>query len=206
MERNDNFPELRARQQDAGAAREGLTTAKRSRKATESRLTTPGRSTTASYLKYGDETTVDAIRVVTRGPQPRKAARELLEASGNTPEAQLNARFALWGSVSSKKFAAPDAQGADRWDAKKLKAMFDDPKVSAVADELWADNPDDLKNIKEVFNARAGAEGSIRTRAANSSGTAQALANKYSFAFCCFGFLSSAWISSWGYISPNSGN
>ncbi|UZD69313.1 hypothetical protein [Brucella sp. JSBI001] len=175
----DNFPELRTRLQDAGAAREGLTAAERARQGTEKRLTTPGRSATASYLKYGDEATVDAIRSVTQGPQPREAARELLEAAGNTPEARLNARSALWESVKSKKFAAPDAQGAERWDAKKLKAMFDDPKVSAVADELWADNPEDLKNIKDVFSALAGAEGSIRPRAANSSGTAQALANKY---------------------------
>lgn len=175
----DNFPELRTKLQGAGSAREGLTAAEQSRKATEGRLNTPGRSATATYLKYGDEATADAIRAVTNGPQPREAARELLEAAGNTPEARLNARSALWETVKTKKFAAPDAQGADRWDAKKLKAMFDDPKVSAVADELWSDNPEDLKNIKEVFGALAGAEGSVRTRAANSSGTAQALANKY---------------------------
>ncbi|MDH6231051.1 hypothetical protein M2281_001623 [Mesorhizobium soli] len=175
----DNFPELRDRLGKVREARSAVSAAEFGRRETEKRLTVPGRSAQATYLKYGDEATVDAINAVTSGPKPREAARELLAAAGDTPEARLNARSALWESVKTKKFSAPDAKGAERWDAKRLKAMFDDPKVSAVADELWADNPQDLADIKEVFGALAGAEGSVRTRAAGSSGTAQALANKF---------------------------
>jgi hypothetical protein len=173
------FPELRSRLEQAGSARTGAMRAEQAATETQRRLTTPGRSAQASYLKYGDEATVDAVRNLTSGPQPREATRELLEAAGNTPEARTNARAALWEAVKTKKMDAPGSTGNDRWNGKKLKAMFDDPKTAAVADELWSDNPEDLANIKEVFGALAGTEGSVRTRAAGSSGTPQALNGAY---------------------------
>jgi len=174
----EQFPELRQtlnRARAAGDYRQGVEAASAS---TQKTLTTPGRSPEASYLKYGDEATVDAVRNLVSGPKPREAAKALLEAAGNTPEARVNARSALWEAVKTKKFSAPNATGGERWDYKKLKGFFDDPKIAAVADELWSDAPEDLANIKELFGALASSEGSIRTRAANSSGTAQALSGK----------------------------
>lgn len=175
----NEFPELRTRLENAGSARVGMDRATQTAEETQRNLTTPGRSAQASYLKFGDEATVDAVRNLTSGPQPREATRELLQAAGNTPEARINARAALWEAVKTKKLPAQGSTGNDRWDGKKLKAMFDDPKTSAVADELWSDNPEDLTNIKKVFNALAGAEGSLRTRQPNTSGTAQALSGKF---------------------------
>lgn len=174
----EQFPELRQtlnRARAAGDYRQGVEAAST---ATQKRLTTPGRSPEASYLKYGDEATVDAVRNLVSSPKPREAAKALLEAAGNTPEARVNARSALWEAVKTKKYSAPNAVGGERWDYKKLKGFFDDPKIASVADELWSDAPEDLANIKELFGALAASEGSIRTRAANSSGTAQALSGK----------------------------
>lgn len=173
------FPELRTRLEQAGAARGSLTQAERTAAETEARLTKPGRSAQANYLQYGDEATVDAVRNLTSSKDPRAAARELLDAAGNTPEARVNARSALWEAVKTKKLPAQGVTGNDRWDAKKLKGFFDDPKTSAVADELWSDNPQELAHIKEFFGALAGAEGSTRARAPNTSGTAQALSGKF---------------------------
>ncbi|WAX96637.1 hypothetical protein N7E70_007185 [Aminobacter sp. NyZ550] len=173
------FPELRDSLTRARAAGEYRTGVEQASAETQKRLNTPGRSAQASYLQFGDEATVDAVRNLTSGPKPREAARELIEAAGGTPEARQNARAALWEAVKTKKLPAQGATGGDRWDAKKLKAFFDDPKTAAVADELWSDNPEDLASIKDFFNALAGAEGSVRTRAPNSSGTAQALSGKF---------------------------
>lgn len=196
------FPELKQKLQRAGVAAEYLRDVTKASEATQKRLTTPGRSAQASYLKYGDEATVDAVRGLVSGPRPREAARELLDAAGGTPEARANARAALWEVVKTKTFKAPNAAGADRWDAKKLKSMFDDPKTAAVAEELWADNPEDLAAIKEVFSALAGAEGSVRTRAPNSSGTAQALAGKFDPALSTTSIASRARSVSRGVLSP----
>jgi len=174
----ENFPELQdrlTRLRAAGEYRGGVETASGD---ITRRLTTPGRSAQASYLKYGDEATVDAVRNLTSGPNPRQATAELLEAAGNSPEARANARAALWEVVKTKKMSAPGSTGGERWDYKNLRNFLDDPKVAAVADELWADDPQGLADIKSLFGALANAEGSVRTRAPNSSGTAQALSGK----------------------------
>jgi hypothetical protein len=173
------FPELRDRLQRAGAASTYASDVSAARGAAEGRLNTPGRSPQASYLKYGDEATVDAIRNLTSGAKPREAARELISAAGGSPEARLNARSALWEAVKTKKLAAAGTTGNDRWDVKKLKSFLNDPKVSAVAEEFYADAPEELSNIREVFSALAGAEGSLRARQPGSSGTPQAMAGKY---------------------------
>lgn len=173
------FPELRDRLGGVASARQGAVTAREGADATTRRLTTPSQSAQANYLQHGDEATVNAVRALTAGPQPRQAAKELIEAAGNTPEARQNARSALWEVVKTKKFQAPGLTGEDRWDGKKLRSMFDDPKTSAVADELWSDNPKDLADIKDVFSALAGSEASVRARAPGSSGTAQALTDKF---------------------------
>lgn len=196
------FPELRQRLNRARSAGEYRAGVEQASAATQKRLNTPGRSAQASYLKYGDEATVDAVRNLTSGPQPREATKELLAAAGDSPEARQNAKAALWEVVKTKKFKAPDALGQERWDAKKLKAMFDDPKTAAVAEELWSDAPEDLASIKELFGALAGAEGSIRTRAPNSSGTAQALSGKFDPALTSASLASRARSVSRGVLSP----
>lgn len=169
------FPELRQNLTRARAAGEYQTGVAKASQATQDRLTRPGASAQASYLRYDNEATVDAVRNLTSGPKPREATRELLEAAGNSPEARQNARSAFWRMVETKKLPAAGATGETRWDGKKLRAVFDDPKTAAVAEELWADAPEDLANIREVFGALATAEGSTRSRAVNSSGTAQAV-------------------------------
>ena len=198
----EQFPELRdrlTRLRAAGEYRGGVEAASAE---TQRRLTTPGRSAQASYLRYGDEATVDAVRNLTTGPNPRQATSELLEAAGNSPEARANARAALWEVVKTKKFSAPNSAGQTRWDYKNLRNFFDDPKVAAVADELWADDPDGLANIKELFGALAGAEGSVRTRAPNSSGTAQALSGKLDPSMTTTGIASRARSVTRGQLSP----
>jgi len=170
-----DFPELRTRLKDAGASRATLRALERVGGEVTRDLTTPGRSATASYLKFGDEASRDAIRNLTSGPRPAEATRELLEQAGGSVEARQNLRGAFWETVRDKKKIAAGADGERRWSFRELGEIFRDPKTNAVADELWADRPEDLADIREVFDSLATAEGSQRMRAAGSSGTGQIL-------------------------------
>lgn len=195
------FPELRTQLEQAGATRAELTAAEKVAKETTTRLTTPGRSAEASYLKQVEDPAA-AIRSVTSSPDPRKAVADLV-ATANSPQAKADLRAALWQEVQrTGKMQADGMTGETRWNGKRLRAMFDDPKFSAVADELWADDPQDLANIKQVFEALAGAEGSTRARAANTSGTAQSLADKLDPALTASSIASRARSVSRNQLSP----
>ncbi|WP_062017250.1 hypothetical protein [Aureimonas sp. AU4] len=176
----DRFPDLRGELMDAAATGRTADTARRTAETMRRDLTTPGRSAEGSYLRYGDERTIDAIRTVTNASEPRQAARQLVEAAGGTPEARRNAQAALWADIrQTGRMQAEGMTGETRWNGKKLRDFLADPKRSAVAEELYADAPDELAAIREVFGALASAEGSGRARAAGTSGTGQVLTGKY---------------------------
>lgn len=195
------FPELRAQLEQAGATRADLTAAEKAATDTTKRLTTPGRSAEASYLKQVEDPAA-AIRSVTSSPDPRKAVADLVATAGS-PQAKQDLRSALWEEVKrSGRLKADGMTGEARWNGKRLRSLFDDPKFSAVADELWADDPQDLASIKEVFGALASAEGSTRARAANTSGTAQALNGALDPAMTTSSIASRARSVSRGQLSP----
>ena len=195
-----DFPELRATLERAGAAKADLVAAERAAAETQKRLTTPGRSAPATYLKYGPEASGDAIRAVISSPKPVDAAKELL-TTANTPTARADLRAALWEEVKRKGVAsADDAMGQRRWNGKALRSLFEDPKFSAVAEELWSDNPQDLADIKTVFGALASAEGSGRTVVG--SGTAQSLTGKFDPALSTASIASRARSVNRGQLSP----
>jgi hypothetical protein len=131
-------------------------------------LTTPARSPEAKYLQYGDEATVDAVRAVTTSPTAREDMRRLIESAGGTPEARKNARAALWEVVKTQR---NDGKTGPEWSGRKLRAMFDDPKTLAAAKEAWADDPEDLANIRKVLDALAKSERSTGSQVPGTSGT-----------------------------------
>lgn len=174
------FPDLHDELGNAASLRRALDDARGVETETTRRLTTPGRSATASYLRYGDERTTEAVRSVLNAPRPWEAARELIEMAGGGPDALANARAALWQEVMRRgRESAPGATGNQRWSGRRLRDFFEDPRVRAVADELWADDPEDLANIRDLFARLSTADGSTRARAPNTSGTAQALRGQY---------------------------
>lgn len=173
------FPELRTKLEAAGAARADLDSASRAAQDTQKRLTTPSQSPEAAYLQYSPERVSDSVRSVVNARDPRAAARQLVESAG-TPEAAVDLRRAFWDEVSGRgELSAPNSAGAQRWSGRKLRDVLNDPKYTAVAEELWADDPEDLANIRQVFEALAGAEGSTRAKAPNTSGTGQAVTGGY---------------------------
>ena len=135
-------------------------------------------------------------------PDPRKAVADLVNTA-NSPQARQDLRGALWEEVKrSGRLKADGMTGEARWNGKRLRALFDDPKFSAVAEELWKDDPQDLANIKEVFGALAGAEGSTRARSPGSSVTPQALGGGLDPALTTSSIASRARSVSRGQLSP----
>jgi hypothetical protein len=169
-------------------------------------LTTPGRSPEASYLRYDDTRTVDAVRTVVNSPRPPEAMRQLLDTAGRTPETINNARAAFWQVIDTEGRggrSAASATGEQPWDAKRLLKAVDDPKRQAVLRELYADNPEVLDDMRQVFTALVGAESGTRLgRAVNSSGTAQKLNAKQNPATSAASLASSARSMSHGYLTP----
>lgn len=195
------FPELRAQLGAAGASRAALEEAERVAADTAKRLTTPGRSAEASYLKNVEDPSA-AIRSVIANPNPRQAVADLASTAAS-PQAKIDLRAALWAEVRRAGALKGDGMtGKTRWNGKDLRALFDDPKFSAVADELWADDPQDLAAIKNVFAALASAEGSTRARAPGTSGTPQSLAGNFDAALTASSIASRARSVSRGQLSP----
>lgn len=197
------FPELRTQLEQAGATRADLTAAEKAAADTTKRLTTPGRSAEASYLDTNvDDPGTALMRAAMAKPDRAEAVRDLLRTS-NSPTAVQDLRSAFWEEVKrSGRLKADGVTGETRWNGKQLRALFDDPKFSGVAKELWADDPQDLANIKEVFSALASAEGSSRARATNTSGTAQSLAGTLDPALTASSIASRARSVSRGQLSP----
>jgi hypothetical protein len=180
----NDFPEVRQRLEKAGVQTRQLRGATEARTTAERNLTTPGRSPEADYLykgkdqPFGNDENVRSVRRVVNAADPRAATRKLLETAGDDPKARVDMRTALWEEVTGRgKNSATDMKGEDVWNARKVKDTLNDPKFSAVAEELWRDDPDDLKAIREVFDALEAATPG-RARAPGSSGTAQSLQGK----------------------------
>jgi hypothetical protein len=171
-----DFPQVRQKLQTAGFSRAELDAASASAADTTKRLSPGGPSPVGQYTKFDATQVRAAIGTAWKSPRPAEAVRELLATAGDTPATRQAARAALWEEVKGTSINSATDAGAPRWNARNAKDLFNDPRFSAVAEELWRDNPEDLAAIKEVFTALEAATPG-RTVAPGSSGTAQALAN-----------------------------
>lgn len=204
-----DFPEVRQRLEAAGVAASDLSAASARRTAGERDLTTPGRSPEADYLyqrpgqAFGADENRRSISRLVNAADPRAAARQLVDRAGGTPEATVGLRSAFWEELRGRGMnSATDMAGQDVWNARKVRdALTKDPKFSAVAEELWRDDPDDLKAIRDMFTAlEAAAPG--KARAPGSSGTAQSLQGKLDQSMTATGLASRARSVSRGQLSP----
>ena len=89
-------------------------------------------------------------------------------------------RDAFWrNTLNEVENNAKSASGNEVMSPAKLNRFLKDKKAQAVADELWSDRPQELADIRKVFEALASAEGSSRTRLAGSSGTPAGMSAKF---------------------------
>lgn len=199
----DRFPELRQEVASAGMASREARSATEAEAATTRDLTTPGRSPVASYLKYDDNRTVDAVRTVVNHAEPERAARELLDVAGRTPETLNNARSAFWRLLREEgQTTARDVSGNRQWHGRSLSDFLSEPKNGAVARVLYEDAPEQLDDMRRVFDTLATSDPATRSKLPNSSGTAQSLSGKFDPALSASSIASRARSINRGQLSP----
>lgn len=179
----EKFPELKkdlgtvaGLQRTAGDAEGVADTTRKS-------LSPGGNSPTGRYLRFGAEDPARSMRTVIGDAQPREAVRELLRVSGDSPQAREGLRAAFWSELEAKarpvtmsNRVADGAGGmSDPWNFTTVLRKLDDPSFRAVAEELYADNPEALENLREVAETVRSSDLRETAKARMSSGTPQAL-------------------------------
>ncbi len=178
----ERFPDLKSELGNAAALRRSADTAASAKAATDATLGGPGKpgsSPVAKYLQYGDERAVDAMSGVVNAKDPRKAIDELMTFAGDDPQTVEGARSAFWKLMErdSKSSGATTrtASGDQPWRPASLYNFLTDPKKAAVAERLYADNPEHLDNLKAIATELRGVDLRTSAKAPNTSGTPQAL-------------------------------
>jgi hypothetical protein len=176
----NEYPEMRRALDEMAGARETATTTQAAERTLRTELgtsDTAGRSTVGQFLRFGNEKAENAMRGVLAAKQPREAAEELLSFVNDTPEAVEGGRRIFW-DILQKDARAGGAttktlDGAQPWNPARLKKFLDNPSNMAVAEVLYRDNPEHLKNIIEIKDAIQGVDVRNSAKAPNSSGTPQ---------------------------------
>lgn len=178
----DRFPDLRAEINGMRDLRAGADTAASTQAELRRSLgdqSTPGTSSVGRYLRYGDEQSTTAMRGVLNAPKPAEAADELLNFAGNSKEAVEGARRTFWdileGQGRSKGETTANIDGVQPWMPRRVARFLEDQRNKAVAERLYRDDLEHLKNINKITDALQNVDTRLRARATGSSGTAQGM-------------------------------
>jgi hypothetical protein len=186
-----DFPELRAAFGRAGVSKTQLDEAVKQS------------AETRRNLEQGPE---GAFLRADTGAIPNKVwtadnVRKMLETAGDSPETRLDLRTEFWKKVRSDGVNRATDQGADVWNATRVRDFLKDPKNAEVAKELWSDNPDDLNSIVELFDSLEAATLG-RRNASGSPGTAAAISGRMDPSLTATGLASRARSVSRNQLSP----
>lgn len=179
----NDFPELRGRLERAGATKANLDSAVAAQNDVTRDLAPGGRSAEGQFLRFDRSDVRGSINNLIRGGDSgtiRQRTRDLIDRAGtDTAQADLRRGFWEWLDDSAPgsgqgRLRATD-EGAPRWNPKKMVEQMRDPKVRALAEELFpGEQFRDFEALEEIFSGLEAATPG-RTRAPGSSGTAQAL-------------------------------
>lgn len=179
----NDFPELRGRLERAGATKANLDSALAAQNDVTRDLAPGGRSAEGQFLRFDRSDVRGSINNLIRGGDSgtiRQRTRDLIDRAGtDTAQADLRRGFWEWLDDSAPgsgqgRLRATD-EGAPRWNPKKMVEQMRDPKVRALAEELFpGEQFRDFEALEEIFSGLEAATPG-RTRAPGSSGTAQAL-------------------------------
>ena len=176
------FPDLRAEIEGAAGLRRTADAA--TARQTELRgslgdASTPGSSSVGRYLRYGDEASTSAMKGVMNAPKPAEAIDELLNFAGNRPEAVEGAKRTFWDIMESRARSSGETtssiDGVQPWKGAALRKFLGDPRNRAVAERLYRDNPEHLRNVEEIADVMQRGNTAVRARAPGSSGTSQGM-------------------------------
>ncbi len=179
-----DFPELRGQLERAGASKATLDSAQANEASLTRSLAPGGKSAPGQYLRYDPADPVGSINnLVSVGDSGtiRQRARELIETAGTGDQAAADLRRGLWEWLDNSRPGSGQGrlrttdQGDARWNPAKMVERMRDPKVRALAEELYpGDMIRDWDALEEIFTGLEAATPG-RTRAPGSSGTAQAM-------------------------------
>ncbi|MCJ2040281.1 hypothetical protein MKK55_15215 [Methylobacterium sp. J-059] len=140
---------------------------------------TPGTSSVGRYLRYGDEASTSAMKGVMNAPKPAEAMDELLNFAGNRPEAVEGAKRTFWdimeGRARSSGETTASIDGVQPWKGAALRKFLAEPRNRAVAERLYRDNPQHLRNVEQIADVMQRGNTAVRARAPGSSGTSQGM-------------------------------
>lgn len=111
------------------------------------------RAIVGRYLEFGDERAADAMSRVVNSANPTQAITDLMNFVGNNPRAVEGAKAAFWSLMerTAQSTATSRTSGGTRvWSHQRLAEFLQDPKNRAVAQRLYADNPEHLENLQTV--------------------------------------------------------
>lgn len=178
----ERFPDLRAQVEEATGLHRAADAAAQRQADTTGELGTalqPGSSSIGRYLRYGDEASTTAMRGVINSPKPAEAMGELLNFAGNSPQAVEGAKRTFWdimeGATRRRGETTGTTDGTQPWMPRALKRFLDEPRNRAVAERLYRDDPEHLRNVERIAEAIQGVDTRLRARAPNASGTAQGM-------------------------------
>lgn len=178
----DRFPELRTEIRNAADAGRRLDTASEAQSTLQADVGTPdgtvkGRGTVGKYLQHGDADSERAINEVLASKDPAKAADDLMGFIGNNPRGVEGARAAFWQKLRTESQSVDNSQrsmgGGRAWRGDWLKSFLDKPATRAVAERLYADNPDALAQLDLYAGVLDNVDLRQRGKATGTSGTAQ---------------------------------
>ena len=139
----------------------------------------PGASTVARYLSFGDERAPDAMAAVVGARDPARAVDELLTFVGDNPQAVEGARSAFWQLMErrTRSSGATTRMGGGEQPIRfqQLDTFLRDPATRAVAERLYRDNPEHLRNLTAIAESLRTVDFGATGRVPNSSGTPQGL-------------------------------
>lgn len=175
----DNAAGLRRSLDDATGAEAGLAR----------ELGTPtnekGTGTVGRYLQHGPERAQEALQTIIKAKSPGAAAAtdELLGFVNHEPKAVAGLQKSFWDLMESRSRSNGETtrtggrDGVQPWLPNKLQNFLDDPAHAAVAERLWRDSPEHIGNVRRIAEEIQHVDTRTRSKASNTSGTAQGMSN-----------------------------
>ncbi len=181
----EQFPETRRALEEAGASSSMLDQASKNAETLQRNITPGGKGPEGQYARYAPEDVVGSVNNLIRGSDSGGVAertQQLIQRAGGTETARKDLRAGFWqwldgsGSGTGKGRFAATLEGEPRWNAKTMVSNLNDPKVRAVAKELWpGEEFRSFEALEDIYRQLEAATPG-RTAAAGRSGTAQSMA------------------------------
>lgn len=173
----DEFPELRERLGTVANATETATAARTASDETTKALSPGGRTPEGQYTRFGTEDALSSMNRIVSDDRPAEAVQALLARAGDTPANREGLKAAFWQVLRKRARPVTESNrtgaGEDTWSYTSLYRALEDKKLAAAAQQLYADNPAHLEDLRKIATELRTADPVMTAKARGSSGTPQ---------------------------------